>query len=195
MAVSAVTASPLAPRQNANAILSGLATVATDLKTLNGTVNKLTPLNPVNLFTALLIQTQANKINDDLNNLIKAAKAIPGQLNDDDSLNIAVAVGQLEGPIASTLNNIVVHKPYFATVVLGFGDLSKTVLTDLQTERSLIGKFGAALTPKISDTYQPLGPTLTAEVQALFDKAIAAYQKCSGLVCLPPITLAPPQPT
>lgn len=189
LAASTVIASPLIIRQDPSpeAIYQGLAQSTTDLVSLNASVNKFTRFNPVNLATALEIQRKANALSTDLRNLKKAADAISGVLNDDDSLEIASRVGTLQGPIASVLNNIVVKKPFFRSAVFGFGDLSKTVYDILVTQRGLIGEFGAALEPKISETFRSLAPALTAETQNLFNTAIAAYAKCSGAVCLPPI--------
>ena len=90
--------------------------------------------------------------------------------------------------IQSLLTNIVAHKPAFATAVFFVGDLSKTVEGDLENERTFSQDFGTALTAKLAEPYSDFAPLVTAQILDYFDAAIAKYQTCSGILCLPDIS-------
>lgn len=136
--------------------------------------------------TALQIQSQSTTIENDLKALIKTTNST-GNLSSDDTNTVANAVVNLEPYISSLLNNIVRHKPAFATAILLVGDLSKTVLQSLQTQQSLSLQFGNALVPKLAEPIRDFAPLVVGQINGYFSTAIAAYQQCTGLVCLPPI--------
>ena len=84
--------------------------------------------------------------------------------NSSDSQAVAVAVVNLEPVIFSTLNNIVTHKPAFATAVLFFGDLSKTVEQTLVQQRQLSAQFSTALTAKLAQPFAGFAPLLAGQI-------------------------------
>lgn len=95
-----------------------------------------------------------------------------------------IIVGQLQPKIFSSLDNIVIHKPYF-TKVSGFIDVSKTVHKSLVDQKNLSAQFSAAVVDRLDPSFKAAATPILAQFTAAFDKAIDAFDKCTSLVCLP----------
>jgi hypothetical protein len=187
------TATPLEPRQQtdqAAAELQAISTLSAGLVTLNGTLNKLKLNDPLGFLEALKVQQQTTAVINDLTACAQIAnRSLP--FTKDESGAIAVAVVNLEPTIFSTLNNIVAHKPAFATAIFIVGDLTLTVENNLIQQRELSGEFSAALAAKLSEPYAGFAPLIAGQIDNAFATAIEAYKSCEGLICLPPISLPP----
>jgi hypothetical protein len=183
----------LEPRQltdQSAAELAAINTLSTGLVTLNGTLNKLKLNDPLGFLEALKVQQQTTAV---INNLKSAAQIANSSapFTKDESGAIAVAVVNLEPVIFSTLNNVVAHKPAFATALFIVGDLTKTVENSLVQQRELSAAFSTSLASKLTEPYAGFAPLIAAQIDNAFATAIAAYKNCEGLICLPPISLPP----
>jgi len=151
---SLVNASPLQKRQSdlSSQEIQNINAIKTSLTTLNSTLNGFSTYDPLGVFEALKIQLQSSQVS---NNLVAAAGTAneSSTFTSDESGNIATAVLNLEPVIFSTLNNIVTHKPAFATAILFIGDISKTVEQNLIQQRELSREFANALAAKLAEPY------------------------------------------
>lgn len=82
--------------------------------------------------------------------------------------------------------NLVSKRSVFNSI-LGLGDLSKTVYNLLVELRANTQTLGDKVVPKLTDLYRSIAPDVIAGILQNFDDAIAAYKKCTGVICLPPI--------
>lgn len=111
----------LFPRQtnSTTQLINQIGIIERDIARLNTTLNSFLPDAVLEAGDAFLIQFQTGNLEDDLNGATSIINsALP--FNDEDSGTIATAVLGLEPQIASLLNNIVVHKPSFASVLVSY---------------------------------------------------------------------------
>lgn len=138
------------------------------------------------LLVATQVQSQTQQLSDDLT---ATTQTVTGSSNftSDESTEIATAVVNLTPQIQSLLTNIVAHKPSFATAVLFVGDLSKTVEASLQMQQQESAAFGTALQGKLAEPFASAAPLIAGQINDAFLNAIAKYDTCSNLLCLPPL--------
>jgi hypothetical protein len=174
------------PQDLAAQELQAINAVGSGLTALNNTLNTFRLNDPVGLFEALKVQLETSQVS---NSLISAARTANKSLpfTYDESAQIATAVVNLEPTIFSVLNNIVTHKPAFATAIFFVGDISLTVEHNLIQQRELSRAFSDALAQKLTEPFKGFAPLIAGQIDNAFATAIAAYQSCSGLLCLPPI--------
>lgn len=129
--------------------LQDISKIGTDLTTLNNTLNTFTTDDPIGLLVALQVSTESSQAENDLTAAAGTANS-SSPFNSTESGNIATAVLSLEPVIFSTLNNIVTHKPAFATAILFVGDISQTIEQSLIQQRELSREFANALAAKLS---------------------------------------------
>lgn len=174
-----VASSPVAKRQSdlATTEIQNIQTIGTDLAALNKTLNSFGKDDPLGLILALKVQLQTSQVSNDLVTAAKTANA-SAPFTSDESNQVASAVIALQPQIISTLNNIVTHKPSFATAVLFVGDLSQTVEQNLVQQRELSREFAAGLTAKLAEPYAGLSGLITGPIDD--GKCSGAIQPASG---------------
>lgn len=145
--------------------LQDITTIGNDLTTLNGTLNTFTTDDPLGLIEALEISSQTSTVSNDL---IAAARTANNSavFSSTESGNIASAVLSLEPVIFSTLNNIVTHKPAFATAILFVGDISQTVEQGLIQQRELSREFADALALKLASPYAAAAAPVASSIDS-----------------------------
>ena len=160
-----ITATPIHHRQTdeATELIDNISTINSSLISLNGTLNTFTTDDPVGLFEALKIQTQTSQTSSDL---VAAARTANSSSNftETESNSIAAAILSLEPTIFTVLNNIVEHKPAFATAILFIGDISKTVESTLNQQRELSREFADAVAAKLYGVYAAYAPLIAAQI-------------------------------
>ncbi|GAM83350.1 hypothetical protein ANO11243_013370 [Dothideomycetidae sp. 11243] len=167
------------------ALLNQINTIEANIAKLNNTLNGFQPDAVLGAGKALVIQWQTDELGDsleDATDIINNSDAF----NATDSGTIAFAVLGLQPKIASLLNNIVVHKPAFSSVLFLL-DLSQTVEDDLIDQKQESNDFGTALGSKLTGVFAAGAPLINAQIQQYFTDAIGNYTACDGVVCLPPI--------
>ncbi|KAL9088366.1 MAG: hypothetical protein Q9159_003140 [Coniocarpon cinnabarinum] len=185
--VPLILTSPLGKRQttdDAAQVLADIGTVVNDISTLNSTLNRFPPLDPLGLVVALQVQSQTKRLGQDLEATTSDVQS-SAPFTSNESTDIANAVLNLQLQIASLLTNIVAHKPSFATAVLFVGDLSKTVEENLQTQQQESAAFATALEAKLAEPFASAAPLIAGQIDRAFENATAKYQQCAGILCLP----------
>jgi Hydrophobic surface binding protein A len=167
---SLTTASPfrhLEPRQSdlSSQEIADINKVGTDLTSLNGTLNAFTTNDPIGVIEALKVQLQTSTVSNDLVAATKTAQQ-SSNFTANDSGNIASAVLSLLPVITGTLNNIVEHKPAFATAILFVGDISQTVEQNLMQQRQLSAQFATALAAKLSEPYSSASGLVAGQIDS-----------------------------
>ena len=144
-------------------ITGSINTLRTQLVSANDTLNTFEALSPIGILTALQIQTKIGDIGDTLTQGAQLASA-SAPLNDQQSNAISQQFLQLEPQLFSLLNNIVVHKPSFATAGLLVGDLTKTVEATLVQQRSLSAAFAQAIGSKLTSLFAGAAPIIARQI-------------------------------
>ena len=169
LALTLVTASPvqLIRRQQdlSSQELDAIRQVSSGLTALNDTLNTFTTNDPVGLFEALKVQLQTSQVSNQLMTAAQTAKNA-ANFTSDESGQIATAVVNLEPVIFSVLNNIVTHKPAFATAILFIGDISRTVEQNLVQQQQLSKQFSDALTVKLAQPYAGFAPLIAGQIDS-----------------------------
>ncbi|KAF2157114.1 hypothetical protein K461DRAFT_273246 [Myriangium duriaei CBS 260.36] len=131
LAIASPLAKPVAvlPRQSGNSttptptnpstqqLINQINTVESNIASLNNTLNGFKPDSILDSPKALVIQFQTDALGNSLNKATQIVNAAQ-PFDTTDSGTIAQAVIGLEPKIASLLNNIVVHKPAFSSVLV-----------------------------------------------------------------------------
>lgn len=164
---SLVQASPFQKRQQdlASQEIQDISKIQTDLTALNNTLNGFSTDDILGILVALQVETQSSQVSDDL---VAAARTAnhSSTFNSTESGNIATTVLSLEPAIFSTLNNIVTHKPAFATAILFVGDISQTVEQNLIQQRELSRGFANALAAKLASPYNVAAGAVASQIDS-----------------------------
>ena len=147
----------------ANQLISNIQTISEDLTALNTTLNSFPPDDVLGILTALKIQSQTSQVSTDL---VTAAHTASQSSNftSTESGDIGTSIIDLEPVIYSVLDNIVEHKPSFATAILFIGDISETVETDLEQQQTLSSEFSTAIAAKLAEPYSEYAPLIADEI-------------------------------
>ena len=160
-----VGAFPLVGRQEdlASELIQNIVAINSSLVALNETLNTFTTYDPLGLVEALKVELQTSQTSNDLVAAARTANE-SSAFTSEDSGNIAGNITSLEPTIISVLNNIVEHKPAFATAVLFIGDISQTVESNLEQQRELSREFADAVTAKLAEPYAGLAPLIAGQI-------------------------------
>lgn len=158
---------PLVGRQEdlASELIENIGAINSSLIALNNTLNTFTTYDPLGLVEALKVQVETSQTSNDLVTAARTANE-SSAFTSDDSGNIATSIVSLEPTITSVLNNIVEHKPAFATAILFIGDISQTVESNLEQQRELSREFADAVTAKLAEPYAGLAPLIAGQIDS-----------------------------
>ncbi|PLB51329.1 hypothetical protein P170DRAFT_509323 [Aspergillus steynii IBT 23096] len=160
-----ISSTPLLTTRDASAVQSDLAKIATDLRTLTTAVNGYTG----GLTAALQIQTKESAVEDDINKAITDTNAASAFTASESSAITAALVG-LEPDIDSSLTALVSKKSLFVSA-----GVVSIVQLDLNNLKTKTDSLSTALQNKATSTDKATIKSKTAELDAAFDSAIAAY--------------------
>jgi len=172
---------------NANAVVSAIGTISSQLVTLNTSVTNF-KAGLLDLGQALDVQLQSSVLASDLQKAVTDA-VTSSNFTSDESVTVGLALVNLEPQIFSVLDNIESKKTAFDEVVDVFS-LSATVKSDLQQEASLSAQLGAAVQAKLVPSVASLAPPINSAIASAFAAAISVYSQPGGLIPLPPIPRA-----
>jgi len=169
----------------------------TNFNSINAMLDQLTILNnTINSFqpgfwqvlhddvTVVKVQLQIPKVEKAISAATVVANSAANFTITESFAMAQIIVGQLQPQIFSSLDNIVVHKPYF-TKVGGFIDVSKTVHKSLVDQKNLSAQFSAAVVDRLDPALKGAAQPILAQFTAAFDKAIEAFDSCTSLICPP----------
>lgn len=123
---------------------------------------------------ALFIQAQTDHLGRAIEYTTRAADASP-PLDEAGSLAVASAILDIRPDVEELLRTITYKKPAFDLVFVGVLSISKQVQISLTDQKALTRALGYSIAQKLFGVFKEQSPPLMDEIDAAFDRAIAAY--------------------